>query len=637
MTWRARWIAPALMAACALFYLWRAGEFGLWDPWETHYGEVARQMAERGDVISLHYPCSQIEGAWFWSKPVLSFWLMAPSLWLFGLAHAAPDAMVASWRAEWALRLPSVLLALAGIWAVFVLVRRFAGPRAAVLSAVVLATCPSWLLIARQAMTDMPFVVPMTIALVLAGLALLDDDEAPASTSARVALHATIAIAALLPLVLLTAQLQRRVAMLPYWLALAVVVPWSSRAGSRRTIYLLQAWLWCGLATLAKGPAGLGLPALAIAAYLLSARRWRAIFTELELPRGLLLVAIVAFPWYHAMLVRHGLPFWRELIGDNYVHRALGRHGDRGTFEYYLTWLGYGAFPWSGIAAAAVLRAVRAGVTTPRQRLLRLATCWLAVDYLVLTMVATKFHHYLLPMMPALAIVTGIYLDELLDGARRIELWLVAVPVTLLCAMDLAALPQRNLWLFDYDYVNAPGLGRPWPSRAIYGDRYEYGRIMLIYTLCGAAATALVALRARALALLTAAALGWNGFLAHRFVIELSPHWSQKSVIGAYYAQRRGPEEPLIVWTLFWHGENFYTQNEIYRSADAAERTVFLGDRADEQLHRYLERHRGHRLFFLIERVKIEALRALLPAEVRATLRQVDDSNNKLTLFVAQG
>jgi 4-amino-4-deoxy-L-arabinose transferase-like glycosyltransferase len=650
MTWRARWIAPALMAACALLYLWRAGEYGLWDPWETHYGEVARQMAERHDAISLYYPCSPIEGRWFWSKPVLTFWLMAPCLWLFGLqgAHARAGELTDSFRAEWALRLPSVVLALAGIWAIFVLVRRLAGARAACLAALVLATCPSWLLIGRQAMTDMPFVVPMTIALVLAGLALCADEDAAASRGAFAALCATLALAAVLPLSLISTQLEgslvlggRRwlvgggLIMAPYWIGLVAALLWCARARSRRKLYLLQAWVWCGVATLAKGPAGFGLPALAIAAYLIASRRGRAIFTELELPRGLLLFVVVAFPWYHAMLVRHGMPFWRELIGDNYVHRALGRHGDRGTFEYYLQWLGYGTFPWAGIAAAALLRALRGRGERPRDRLLHLATWWLVIDYVVLTLVTTKFHHYLLPMVPALAILASVYLDELLEGrVRPLELLLIALPITALCGVDLAELPQRNLWLFDYDYVNMPGLGRPWPLRSLYGDRYEYGRVIATFAALGALATALLALRRRALVALATVALAWGVFLADRFVIELSPHWSQKHVIATYYARRRGPEEPLLVWTLFWHGENFYTANEIYRADDDRERTVFLGDRPEQKLRAYLERHRG-RVYFLVERVKIEALKSLLPVELRASVVLVDDSNNKLVLLAA--
>src|SRR4051812_26020325 len=83
-----------------LLYVPFAGNYGLWDPWETHYGEVARQMAERGDWISLWWPGSPQDPVTFWSKPVLNFWLMALSLKIFGLgrpgvAHAAE--MVQDW------------------------------------------------------------------------------------------------------------------------------------------------------------------------------------------------------------------------------------------------------------------------------------------------------------------------------------------------------------------------------------------------------------------------------------------------------------------------------------------------------------------------------------------------------------
>src|SRR5262245_33065604 len=69
-----------------LLYLPFAGTYGLWDPWETHYGEVARQMAKRGDYISLWWPGSPLDGDAFWSKPVLSFWLMCLAMRLVGLA-----------------------------------------------------------------------------------------------------------------------------------------------------------------------------------------------------------------------------------------------------------------------------------------------------------------------------------------------------------------------------------------------------------------------------------------------------------------------------------------------------------------------------------------------------------------------
>ena len=63
-----------------LLYLPFAGTYGLWDPWETHYSEVARQMTKRGDFISLWWPGSPRDVDVFWSKPVLSFWLMSTEL-----------------------------------------------------------------------------------------------------------------------------------------------------------------------------------------------------------------------------------------------------------------------------------------------------------------------------------------------------------------------------------------------------------------------------------------------------------------------------------------------------------------------------------------------------------------------------
>ena len=83
-----------------LLYIPLAGSYGLYDPWETHYGEVARQMTERGDYISLWWPGAPIDADHFWSKPVLSFWIMSLSMQLFGLRHAATgdDGAVAPGR-----------------------------------------------------------------------------------------------------------------------------------------------------------------------------------------------------------------------------------------------------------------------------------------------------------------------------------------------------------------------------------------------------------------------------------------------------------------------------------------------------------------------------------------------------------
>ena len=127
-----------------LLYLPFAGSYGLFDPWETHYGEVARQMTERNDFVSLYWPGSPLDGQYFWSKPVLTFWLMSLSMHLRASAGRARPR--ARWRCrsapEWALRVPFCLMALLALYGVYLVASRFVSRRAGVLSVVVLATCP---------------------------------------------------------------------------------------------------------------------------------------------------------------------------------------------------------------------------------------------------------------------------------------------------------------------------------------------------------------------------------------------------------------------------------------------------------------------------------------------------------------
>jgi hypothetical protein len=233
---------------------------------------------------------------------------------------------------------------------------------------------------------------------------------------------------------------------------------------------------------------------MVLALYLIVAGRWRDLWRKLELPRGVLLFAVAAVPWYHAMLVRHGFAFWNEFINDNYVRRAEGRHGDRGTFEYYLQYIGYGMFPWSGLVVlGSTLGFARLRERSVRAQLTGFAIVWLLVELVVMSLVNTKFHHYILPAVPALAVLTGLFLDELLKAPTRGQLWglgLIALPLTFLCGRDLAAFQPRLLWEFNYDYVNVPGTGRPWPLVSQWGDRYEYGGLMLAFTVVATLAVA---------------------------------------------------------------------------------------------------------------------------------------------------
>jgi 4-amino-4-deoxy-L-arabinose transferase-like glycosyltransferase len=676
-------VSVAVILGGLLLYIPLAGTYGLWDPWETHYSEVARQMTHRGDYISLWWPGSPRDPEVFWSKPVLSFWLMSIAMHVagIGLPGGSPGEMAVGDAAEWAARVPFCLMGVLGIYAVYLVTARFVSRRAGVLSAIVVATAPMYSLVARQAMTDMAFVGPMAMALALGALALFDESDETLQPLRRRGqrqgagfwswpdhpiFYGTLAlmVVTVIPqLVIDSVQLKvvipwrgrdvmmyGALAMIPYYLGFALFVLLAARTRYKAPFYLYLAAIMCGLSVLAKGLAGLGLPVIVFVVYLAITGNWRRL-QRAQLRYGivvsLIACALVAVPWHHAMLIRHGGAFWNELFGDNHWRRmVIGRHGDRGTFEYFVRELGYGMLPWIALVPAAlgwsVMRGRRVGTTggvvgpegeDRKQDIIRLGAIWFVAGYALVSLSMTKFHHYVLPAIPGLAIVVGCFIDELIArrGWRRAAVVaLIGIPLLALVAIDLVdskSAAQRFLWLFSYDYVHSKS-GRPWP------DKLDFSGALIGFCLAFAVATAaLVVPRIRRWAAvgLSTAAIVFTFYLLDGFMRGVAPSWSQKGPIAAYYQQRRSPEERLVAYQLYWRGETFYTSNEIYEGP-TEERTVFDGEGADDKLKDWITRHRGRRTFFLYERFQQARLQGLLPPEARGSFRVVDEQNNKFSL-----
>ncbi|MFI5077728.1 MAG: ArnT family glycosyltransferase, partial [Vicinamibacteria bacterium] len=676
-------LSVAVIVGGLLLYIPLAGTYGLWDPWETHYSEVARQMTHRGDFISLWWPGSPRDPEVFWSKPVLSFWLMSIAMHVAGIGRPGgdPGEMAVGHAAEWAARVPFCLMGVLGIYAVYLVTARFVSRRAGLLAAIVCATAPMYSLVARQAMTDMAFVGPMAMALALGALALFDDSDEQLprrgqrkqngdagfwSWPHHPIFYGTLALMAVVvipQLVIDSTQLKvvipwggrdvkmyGAIAMIPYYLGFALFALLAARTRYKAPFYLYLAAIMCGLSVLAKGLAGLGLPVIVFLAYLAFTRNWHRL-NRAQLRTGvivsLIACALVAVPWHHAMMIRHGGACWHELFGDNHWRRmVIGRHGDRGTFEYFVRELGYGMLPWIALVPAALGWSVLRGRSAAPDRaagggdrtqdIVRLGAIWFVAGYALVSLSMTKFHHYALPAIPGIAIVVGCFIDELITrgGWRRAAVVaLIGIPLLGLVAIDLVdtkSAAQRLLWLFSYDYVHNKN-GRPWP------DKLDFSGALLGFCVVFAIATAaMVAPRIRRWAAggLSVAAIVFTFYLLDGFMRRVAPSWSQKGPIAAYYESRRSPEERLIAYQLYWRGETFYTSNEIYEGP-TEDRTVFDQEGADEKLKDWISRHRGRRAFFLFERFQQARLQGILPAEARPSFRIVHEQNNKFSLAQA--
>jgi 4-amino-4-deoxy-L-arabinose transferase-like glycosyltransferase len=201
-----------------------------------------------------------------------------------------------------------------------------------------------------------------------------------------------------------------------------------------------------------------------------------SMFAELyrmRLGTGLLMFLGIALPWYWVLFSfpqvddEGKLAWFRMLIHDNFGRLASGVHTTTpgGTFTYFIEQGGFATFPWSVAVpgAFAVVARLKIRGEENADKVGLIAAIWLAGTFGLIGASATKFHHYVLPMLPGLAILIGLFIDKLwAEGIAKHGLSLMlGVPFFLLVGKDLSGNPKNFTDLFVYNY------DRPYPVEIV--------------------------------------------------------------------------------------------------------------------------------------------------------------------------
>ena len=336
-----------------LIRLLSLGAYPLTDTTEARYGEMARLMVELNDWVTPWFDY----GVPFLGKPPLAFWLSAASAKVMGVS-------------EFALRLPSFLLGLAMLGLAAGLARREHGGEHAWISAIILASSVLFFVGSGAVFTDTALAFSITLA------------------------------------------------MAAFWNGVAVptahAVIWR---------YLLFAAL--GLGLLAKGPIALIFAGAPIGLWALLTRRVITSLRALPWISGSALMMLIAVPWY--LLAEQHTPGFLDyfLIGENFKrftdpHWTGDLYGNVHTRPYGYIWLLLlgSALPWSVVWLAMVVRrlfrtpsvsGLFSGIAgffrgSPWRLYL---LCFAFTPALFFTFAGSVLATYLLPGMPALALLTA--------------------------------------------------------------------------------------------------------------------------------------------------------------------------------------------------------------------------------------
>jgi len=193
----------------------------------------------------------------------------------------------------------------------------------------------------------------------------------------------------------------------------------SYRASSlpRKISLLFVSGVFLGLGFLTKGLVALVIPVLAVTPFMV----WERRFVELVKTSWIPLVAavLVALPW--SILVHfENSDFWRYFIWVSHIERFIGGSASTNLhsepFWYYLPILLGGTLPWSVLLPSIVSGTKKEHLKTP---LVRFASCWLIFPLTFFSISSGKLGTYILPLMPAAAVLFSIGLCSFFKTIRN--------------------------------------------------------------------------------------------------------------------------------------------------------------------------------------------------------------------------
>ncbi|WP_322516948.1 glycosyltransferase family 39 protein [Rhodopseudomonas palustris] len=362
---------------------------------EARFAQATKQMVETGDFVDIRFQ-DEVR----YKKPVGIYWLQAAVVETASKL-GLPRAQVRIWL----YRVPSMAGAIGAVLMTYWAALAFIGRRGAVVAGLLL--CSSILLgvEARLAKTDAFLLFTVTAALG---------------------------------------------AMAHIYLA------WQ-RGDDRTNSWVAAAVFWTAVAAgiLLKGPLILMFIALTVIPLAILDRSvgwlWR-----LKPLAGVPWMLLLVLPWFIAIFLRAGDTFFADSVGGDMLSKIASpkeSHGAPPGLYFLLFWVTFwpGA-PLAAMAAPAIWRARR----EPGAQFL---LAWLIPSWIVFEIVITKLPHYVLPLYPAIAIMTAGAIERSVlsrSWLTRGAAWWFAIPVVVLSIAIIGAIVlTRQPAFFAWPFVAA--------------------------------------------------------------------------------------------------------------------------------------------------------------------------------------
>ena len=496
---------------------WNLGNVGLIDETEPLFAEASRQMFVTGDWITPFF-----NGETRFDKPALIYWCQAIAYAIVGVN-------------EWAVRIPSALAAMGVIALAFYTVQwSFAKkdeleqvsnlPRryfTAAIAAALMALNPEMIVWGRAGVSDMLLNGCIGSTLLCFFLGYAQNNS---------------------PIVITKWQLPNK-----WYLACYVLI-----AG----------------AILTKGPVGIVLPGLIMIAFALYVGKFWQLWREMRPILGMGIVLALSLPWYILVTWRNGWNF----INAFFIYHNLERftevvNGHSAPWFFYFLVVLLGFAPYSVYIPASIIRVKfwqrSHWLKQERSQQLGLFAClWFLAVFGFFTISVTKLPSYVLPLMPAAAILVALFGSDLFPSPQtptplksfRISAW-----------VNIAFLTIISVALFHLTQI----VGIDPAAPELYANMEKSGILKFagIIWLLSAFTSAIFILTHRYRQIIIINLIGFIAFVAIALIPAVSIMDQQRQLplreLSAFIVESKQPNEELIMVGFKKPTVTFYTQQKI--------------------------------------------------------------------------
>ena len=348
-----------LTVLCGIFLFLGLNFYPLLDVDETRYAIMSRDLLQSGDWNLL-----QLNSLPFFEKPPLYFWMVAFSIKLFGRFT------------EFAVRFPIALISTFLIFFTYFFGKKVISIKFGLLSSIILLTSVFFLMLSHVAILDMVLTVCMASCLYFAFLS----------------------------------QKVRDTYQKYCW--------WGF-------------WMFAGLGFLAKGILAIAIPLVVVFLYGLITKKLNEFFKPSNLIVGLIIFLLISLPWHLIMFKDYGWPFVNEYFVKHHFARLLTSEnlGRKHGLFYFIPVFIVAFMPWTFIFIAVIIEEAKKLVqkykslegkfyqklytlvkpVSSEQELLLFLSLFFIVVFGVMSISSTKLPTYILPALPASALLTGYF------------------------------------------------------------------------------------------------------------------------------------------------------------------------------------------------------------------------------------